>query len=83
MATAEELASVRDRLFGLVCEDQIRQVTLARPDPQVIKAFEEMDDVSSIVSDAMDRLGSAGGYPPARTGRWRRASACGPAITIR
>jgi hypothetical protein len=39
VATDEELASVRDRLFGQVREDQIRQVTVDRPDPAVIAAF--------------------------------------------
>ena len=44
MATDEELASVRDRLFGQVREDQIRQVTVDRPDPAVIAA--EMDKIT-------------------------------------
>ncbi len=84
MATAEELAGVRDRLFGLVSDTQIRQVSFARPDPQVIASFLALEDISSIISDAMDRLGIGGRVPASvlrpLAGRQR---VCGPAVTIR
>lgn len=84
VATAEELAGVRDRLFGLVRDDQIRQVTVDRPDPSVIAEFLTIEDVSSMVSDAMDKLGIGGRVPgsvlrPLAAGQ----RVCGPAITIR
>ena len=84
MATPEELATVRDGLFGLVREEQIRQVAITRPDPQVIKALLEIEDLSSIISDAMDQLGvggrvSASTFSPMAKGQ----RICGPAITIR
>lgn len=84
MATSEELASVRDRLFGLVRDDQIRQVRIARPDPALIASFLAIEDVSSMVSDAMDRLG-IGGRVPGSTLRplAKGQRVCGPAITIR
>jgi regulator of RNase E activity RraA len=84
MATEQELASVRDRLFGLVSEDQIRQVALARPDPQIIASFLAIQDASAMISDAMDRLG-IGGRVPASVLRPLTAGqrACGPAVTIR
>lgn len=84
MATAEELASVRDRLFGLVDEDQIKQVEVTRPDPEIVASLLATEDVSSMVSDAMDRLG-IGGRVPGSTLRplARGQRACGPAITIR
>jgi 4-hydroxy-4-methyl-2-oxoglutarate aldolase len=84
VATNEELASVRDRLFGQVREDQIRQVTADRPDPAVIAAFLAIEDVSSIVSDAMDTLGIGGRVPGSVLRPLApRQRVCGPAITIR
>ncbi len=84
MATAAELAGVRDRMFGLVRDDQIRQVRIPRPDPRVITALLAVSDISSVVSDAMDRLGIGGRVPgsvlaPLAPGQ----RVCGPAITIR
>lgn len=84
MATSEELASVRDRLFGLVRDDQIRRVSIPRPDPALIASLLAIEDVSSMVSDAMDRLGIGGRVPgstlrPLASGQ----RVCGPAITIR
>lgn len=84
MATEKELVGVRDRLFGLVNEDDIRQVEFARPDARIIAFFEAIEDASSMISDAMDRLGVGGRVPasvlrPLATGQ----RACGPAITIR
>jgi len=84
MATPEELATVRDRLFGLVREEQIRQVLFTRPDPRIIETFLEIEDVSCVISDAMDRLG-VGGRVAASTVRPlnKGQRICGPAITIR
>lgn len=84
MATAAELASVRDRLFGLVRDDQIRQVGFARPDPEVISSFLAIEDVSSMISDAMDRLGIGGRVPASVMAPLAKGQrVCGPAITIR
>jgi 4-hydroxy-4-methyl-2-oxoglutarate aldolase len=84
MATPSELESVRDRRFGLVGDDQIRQVDIERPDPEIIAAFQAIEDVSSMVSDAMDHLGigarvAGSELRPLVTGQ----RVCGPAITIR
>jgi regulator of RNase E activity RraA len=84
MATSEELASVRDQLFGLVRDDQIRQVSVIRPDPAVIASFLALEDVSSMVSDAMDRLGIGGRIPGSTLRPLARGQrVCGPAVTIR
>jgi 4-hydroxy-4-methyl-2-oxoglutarate aldolase len=84
VATPEELAPVRDRLFGLVQDEQIRQVAITRPDPRIIKALLEIEDLSSIISDAMDQLG-VGGRVPATvlTPIAKGQRICGPAVTIR
>jgi 4-hydroxy-4-methyl-2-oxoglutarate aldolase len=84
VATEDELAGIRDRLFGLVSEDQIRQVTFARPDPAIVASFQAIEDVSSMISDAMDHLGigarvGASELRPLTKGQ----RICGPAITIR
>lgn len=84
MATEDELAGVRERLFGLVHEDQIRTVMFPRPDPEVIARFQAIEDVSSMISDAMDQLGvgdrtGASDLRPLTKGQ----RVCGPAITIR
>ena len=74
----------RSRLFGLVPEDQIRQVIVSRPDPAVIASFLAIEDVSSMVSDAMDRLGIGGRIPGSTLRPLARGQrVCGPAITIR
>jgi regulator of RNase E activity RraA len=84
VATEDELAGVRDRLFGLVSEDQIRQVAIPRPDPAIVASFQQIEDVSSMISDAMDHLGigdraGASELRPLNNGQ----RVCGPAITIR
>jgi 4-hydroxy-4-methyl-2-oxoglutarate aldolase len=84
VATEDELAGVRDQLFGLVREDQIRQVAITRPDPQIIASFQSIEDLSSMISDAMDHLG-IGGRVAASVLRplTKGQRICGPAITIR
>ncbi|MGH3273402.1 MAG: RraA family protein [Streptosporangiaceae bacterium] len=84
MASAQELASVRDRLFGLVHDDQIRQVAIPRPDPAIIASFLATEDISSLVSDAMDRLGIGGRLPASLIRPLASRQRCvGPAVTIR
>lgn len=84
MAEPDELAAVRDRLFGLVGEDQIVKVMFNRPDPPVVEELLQIEDISTAVSDALDRLGVGGRVsasvlkPLARGQR-----VCGAAITIR
>ena len=84
MATEDELATVRDRLFGLVREDQIRQVAIVRADPRIVASFQAIEDVSSMISDAMDHLG-IGGRVAASVLRplTKGQRVCGSAITIR
>jgi regulator of RNase E activity RraA len=84
VATEDELAGIRDGLFGLVREDQIRQVAIDRPDPAIVESFQAIEDVSSMISDAMDHLGigarvGASVLRPLTKGQ----RVCGPAITIR
>jgi 4-hydroxy-4-methyl-2-oxoglutarate aldolase len=84
VATEDELASVRDRRFGLISDDQIRQVAIARPDPRIVASLNAIEDVSSIVSDAMDRLGIGGRVAASELRPLTKGQRiCGPAITIR
>ncbi len=66
MATFEALASVRDRLFWLVREDQTRQVSMTRPDRALVASFLAIGDLSSMVSDPLDWLGYRGKLDRAR-----------------
>lgn len=83
-ATETDLASVRDRLLGLVAEDRIAKVVVPRPAQEVVAGFLALSDMCSTASDALDALGvggavGAGVLAPLRPG----ARLCGPAITIR
>jgi 4-hydroxy-4-methyl-2-oxoglutarate aldolase len=84
MATEEELAAVRPRLFGLIAEERIKAVDIARPPRELLDSFFELTDLASAVSDALDELGLGGGaaastLAPIAAGQ----RIVGPAITIR
>jgi 4-hydroxy-4-methyl-2-oxoglutarate aldolase len=84
VADPQELESVRPRLFGLVSEDVIRQVSIPRPPGDLSQALAKIEDVTSVVSDAMDRLGIGArmaGSSLRPLGPGQRV--CGPAVTIR
>jgi regulator of RNase E activity RraA len=84
MATEQELASVRDRLFGLIDEQDIVRVDIPRPEPGQAEAFLVLTDLCSTVSDVLDELGVgaalSGSALVPRTDGQRIA---GPAVTIR
>lgn len=84
MAGEAELAAVRHRLLGLVPDDRIARVDVARPAAEVVEGFRGLVDLSSTVSDVLDELG-VGGAVGASTLRPLAAGTrvCGPAITIR
>ena len=84
MATEQELASVRPRLFGLIAEERITAVDIERPDPALLAELAELADPSAAVADALDELGVGGGVgattlSPLAAGQ----RVVGPAITIR
>lgn len=84
MATERELASVRERLFGLIDERDIVRVDIPRPDRSQVRALLGLTDLCSTVSDALDDVGigaaiSAGVLVPRRSGE----RIVGPAVTIR
>jgi 4-hydroxy-4-methyl-2-oxoglutarate aldolase len=84
MATEAELATVRDRLLGLVDEERIARVEIPRPPTEVVEGFLALGDLSSTVSDVLDELGIGGCVGasvvhPLDT----ETRVCGPAITIR
>jgi 4-hydroxy-4-methyl-2-oxoglutarate aldolase len=84
MATEQELASVRPRLFGLIAEERIVAVDIERPRRELLDAFLELTDLTPSISDALDELGAGGGagagtLKPLRPGQ----RVIGPAITIR
>ena len=60
MATETELATVRDRLLGLVSEDRIARVELPRPPAGVVAGFLALGDLCATASDALDALGIGG-----------------------
>jgi 4-hydroxy-4-methyl-2-oxoglutarate aldolase len=84
MASRAELDSVRGRLLGLIDESRIRAVRISRPQPEVVARFLRITDLTSTVSDAMDRVGVGAAIPahvlmPLAPGQ----RVCGPAVTIR
>jgi 4-hydroxy-4-methyl-2-oxoglutarate aldolase len=84
MATEDELAKVRSKLFGLISEDRITAVDIERPPPDTLSELGRITDLTSSVSDVLDELGVGGGVPgstlrPLSAGR----RLIGPAITIR
>ena len=84
MATEDELAKVRSRLFGLISEDRITAVEIERPSPDTLAGLDQVTDLTSSVSDVLDELGVGGGVPgstlrPLSPGQ----RVIGPAITIR
>jgi 4-hydroxy-4-methyl-2-oxoglutarate aldolase len=84
MATETELATVRDRLLGLVSEDRIARVELPRPPADVVAGFLALGDLCSSASDALDALGIGGAVGASVLAPLRPATRlCGPAITIR
>ena len=84
MASEEELAGVRARLFGLIAEERIVAVDVDRPAGSLLEELRAMADVSSTVADALDELG-VGGAIDASTlvPRLPGTRVVGPAITIR
>jgi 4-hydroxy-4-methyl-2-oxoglutarate aldolase len=84
MATENELAQVRARLFGLISEDRITAIEIERPSPDVLAGLGRVTDLTSSVSDVLDERGVGGGVPgstlrPLSAGQ----RVIGPAITIR
>ncbi len=84
MASETELAKIRERLFGLIDEDDIRVVEVERPDPAAAAELLGLTDLCSTVSDALDELGVGGAVSasvlPQRVPGTRIV---GPATTIR
>jgi regulator of RNase E activity RraA len=84
MATASELDSIRPRLLGMIAEERITAVRIARQEPAVIARFLALTDLCSTVSDVLDELGVGAAVPahdlaPIADGQ----RICGPAITLR
>jgi 4-hydroxy-4-methyl-2-oxoglutarate aldolase len=84
VATEQELASVRERLFGLIPESRIIAVDIPRPAPGVLARFDAVTDLCSSISDALDELGLGGALAASTlVPRLPGARRIGPAITIR
>lgn len=71
-------------LLGIIPRDRIRMIEIRRPPTDLIARFQELSDLTGLVSRALDRLGVAGaipGYllPPIAKGQ----RVVGPAITVR
>ena len=69
MATEQELASVRPRLFGLIAEERIVAVDIERSPRELLDAFLEVTDLTPSISDALDELGVGGGAGAGALGR--------------
>ena len=84
MATEAELAAVRPRLLGLIPEERIVAVEIARPPRGAIEQLLALGDLTSTVSDALDRIGAGGAVGGSLLeARAPGARVCGPAITAR
>jgi 4-hydroxy-4-methyl-2-oxoglutarate aldolase len=84
VADEVELARVRSRLPGLVPESLITRVNVERPARDLVDGMLALEEMTSGVSDVLDRLGvhgtiGAGALRPLLDGR----RICGPAITLR
>lgn len=84
MATETELAGIRERLFGLIDEDDIRLVEHPRPEPAAIETLLGLTDLCSTVSDALDEIGVGGSISSSELAqRVPETRIVGPATTIR
>jgi 4-hydroxy-4-methyl-2-oxoglutarate aldolase len=84
MATEAELAGIRERLFGLIDEEDIRVVDVPRPDPEASARLLGLTDLCSTVSDALDELGVGGSISSSiLEQRVLGTRIVGPATTIR
>lgn len=76
--------SRRPRLPGIIPRDRIRALDIRRPPPRLIAQFLQLEDLTGLVSRALDRLGVVGAIPahvlaPLAPGQ----RVAGPAITVR
>ncbi len=74
---------MKKKPLGLVAADHVHELP-ARPDSELIRRFEELEDITGTVSDALDKLGIAGTIGssilrPTISGR----KIVGPALTLR
>jgi 4-hydroxy-4-methyl-2-oxoglutarate aldolase len=84
VATEQELAGIRARLFGLIDEERIRVVDVRRPSAEQVAGFLGLTDLCSSISDALDDLGIRGAISASTlVPRLAGTRAVGPAITIR
>ena len=70
-------------LTGKVPRERIGALELPRLPAELLAAFKSLEDLSGVVSDALDELGIAGAIPSATLRPTDpRARLCGPALTV-
>lgn len=70
-------------LTGKVPRERIGALELPRLAPALLAAFRALEDLSGVVSDALDELGIAGAVPSSVLQPTdRKARLCGPALTV-
>jgi len=70
-------------LTGKVARDRIGTLELPRLPAELLAAFRALEDLSGVVSDALDELGIAGAIPSSLLKPTdARARLCGPALTV-
>ena len=76
--------SRRPRLPGIIPRDRIRTLDVTRPAAQLVAQFLQLEDLTGLVSRALDRLGVAGAIPAHLLGPLAPGQRlAGPAITVR
>ncbi len=79
-----DLAAYRDRLFGLIPEERIRQVRIGRPPAELIERYRRLAGGSPLLADVLDRLGVMGVVPASQLQPvLPNATVVGPALTLR
>ena len=66
------------KLTGAVARERIRPWDFPRPSPEIVARYLRIDDVTSTVSDILDRMGILGGIPGSTSKTWyaRRTGDC-------
>lgn len=75
--------SAEKPLTGKIPRERIGTLELPRLAPELLAAFRALEDLSGVVSDALDELGIAGAVPASVLKPTdARAKLCGPALTV-
>ena len=70
-------------LTGKIPRERIGALELPRLPPELLSAFRALEDLSGVVSDALDELGIAGAIPASLLKSTdAKARICGPALTV-